>query len=117
MTYRQGQTLDIKATPADFSDGDWSVPTTPRGPWCVWHGFYGDCPDCAGRSERWTFTVVGAEPDTLVIEETWVEEQGGEIEPGGDRAQRPLLPAVRFDHVPLSVNPGLLAKIRLLLEE
>src|SRR5262245_51798300 len=65
--------IDIKATPADFIVGDFSDPQLPRGPWCGWHGYYGDCPECAGRTERWTFRIVSADSTSMVIDEAWTD--------------------------------------------
>lgn len=128
---------DVKAIPADFEIGDFSERTEPLGPFCVWHGYFGECPECKGSVERWTFTVVQADDRALVIDEAWTTTKAWS---GSSPAQtEPVLPRMSTegvhlgrlnrqerdsddvpappDHVPLRVNPGLLARIRLLLEE
>jgi len=123
---------DVKAIPADFEIGDFSERTEPFGPFCVWHGYFGECPECKGSVERWTFTVVQADDHALVIDEAW-SGSGPSDTPSFERAglrvvarETPQVTAatglgadvpVAPDHVPLRVNPGLLARIRLLLEE
>ena len=58
---RQGSGLDEKDG-YDFLDGDWSVATEPRGPWCSQHGYY-DCPECAGtQASEPTHVVAAAVP-------------------------------------------------------
>jgi hypothetical protein len=119
---------DVKAVPADFEIGDFSERTEPLGPFCVWHGYFGECPECQGSVERWTFTVVQADDHALVIDEAWTQRQAlpGEWS-GSSPAQAPIPRGLNRqqrdsenaapDHTPIRVNPGLLARIRLLLEE
>jgi len=128
---------DVKAIPADFEIGDFSERTEPLGPFCVWHGYFGECPECKGSVERWSFTVVQADDHALVIDEAWTQRETllGEwsgSSPAQTDEQLPVRTRSREvirqerdsddapappDHVPLRVNPGLLARIRLLLEE
>ena len=129
---------DLKATPADFEIGDFSEATEPKGPFCVWHGYFGECPECKGSVERWTFTVVQASDHALVVDEAWTQQRmlpatwsgsGPSDTPPSGEAGDPPTPVVTAatglgahvpvapDHVPLRVNPGLLARVRLLLGE
>lgn len=123
---------DVKATPADFLIGDWSQETEPRGPFCVWHGYFGECPECVGKNVAWTFTVVQADEHALVIDETWTQREtlpGGWSGSGPAQTEAPIPRGLNRQqqdsegepaapgHTPIRVNPGLLARIRLLLED
>lgn len=105
---------------------DSSVRTERLGVFCRQHGFY-DCPVCRGESPMWEIPIVenGKEvgmlripwdfDDTLILV-SGSSSQIGLVDEDGHK-ELVQVPHPQAKMIPITVNPGLLAKIRLLLAD
>ena len=109
-------------------DNSWdaSVRTGSLGVFCRDHGFY-DCPVCKGETPVWEIPVVDGGNEVGRLKIPWDYEDTLILVTRGTRTVHVVDPegegAVQSAHfpqaemIPLRVNPGLYAKIKLLLEE
>lgn len=97
---------------------------------CRHHGFYAPCPSCTGEEVIWEIPIVdcaglgGVDVFRLnagVYEDAMAGAQTVVHTPVTVRAEVPGVGASRAmpaaqDHVPVTANPGLLAKVKLLFQ-
>jgi hypothetical protein len=129
--------IDSKATPSDYVIGDLTHSSEKPGPWCSTHAYY-DCPVCRGEEEAWVF------PTEIAISpiDSWVGSGPSDTPPSEGAGLRPVpqvtaaaglgadVPAAPTQvggrplrrspsdtHAPITTNPGLLARLRLMFGE